>query len=197
VHGHLLLLLFFVVMSSISPTGKSAHHSLTLVVLHAIDHGYFLGNACRDYMRLALNEALKCTPVPSAFCVGAVIVDPSDGGGGQVLSTGYSRELPGNTHAEACALDKLAPELRERLGRCAMYTTMEPCSVRLSGNTPCVQRILDAGIRRVYVGTEEPPDFVVCEGTRLLRERGVEVTNVPDYAKECLDVARRTDSTNL
>jgi pyrimidine deaminase RibD-like protein len=142
-------------------------------------------------MLVALNEARKATPVPSAFCVGAVIVDPSTG---KVLSTGYSRELPGNTHAEACALDKLPPTALEAVDGADMYTTMEPCSVRLSGNTPCVTRILGAGIKRVYVGVEEPKDFVLCEGTRLLREKGVEVINVSDYAEACLDVARGTET---
>jgi hypothetical protein len=53
---------------------------------------------------------------------------------------------------------------------------MEPCSKRLSGNGPCVQRILatrEPGdgtsryrIARVYVGAMEPKNFVACEGKR-------------------------------
>jgi pyrimidine deaminase RibD-like protein len=156
-----------------------------------VDNNEFSGRTRARYMLLALEQARKATPVPSAFCVGAVIVDPSTG---DVLSTGYSRELPGNTHAEACALDKLSLSALGRVEGSDMYTTMEPCSVRLSGNTPCVTRILEAGIKRVYVGVEEPKDFVVCEGTRLLRENGVEVVNVPDYAEACLDVARGSES---
>lgn len=55
-----------------------------------------------------------------------------------------------------------------------MYTTMEPCSQRTSGNCPCVSRILAtrdpnnarAGckITRVYVGAMEPSNFVNCDG---------------------------------
>jgi pyrimidine deaminase RibD-like protein len=55
-----------------------------------------------------------------------------------------------------------------------MYTTMEPCSKRVSGNSPCVARILatrDYGnsragckVIRVYVGAMEPSNFVNCEG---------------------------------
>ena len=66
-----------------------------------------------------------------------------------------------------------------------MYTTMEPCSIRLSGNLPCCQSILSTlrrpepssgskagagvGVRitRVYVGAMEPENFVQCEGMRL------------------------------
>ncbi|KAG9083578.1 hypothetical protein FRC07_013888, partial [Ceratobasidium sp. 392] len=62
------------------------------------------------YMRLALEEAAKCEPTPTAFCVGCVITVPAsntkDTTTHKILSVGYSRELPGNTHAEANALAK-------------------------------------------------------------------------------------------
>jgi len=82
------------------------------------------------YMRQALDEARKCIHVPTAFCVGCTIVVPADAAQknqsaemsitatdgptlsslrnvrGIVLATGYSRELEGNTHAEANALYK-------------------------------------------------------------------------------------------
>lgn len=146
-----------------------------------------------QWMQLALLEAQKCEATPSAFCVGAVLVSPSN----SLLATGYSRELPGNTHAEACAIDKLvaldpaaAPAL---LADASIYTTMEPCSVRLSGNPPCVDRCVQAGIRSVFVGVEEPTDFVACEGTRKLRESGAEVWVVEreGLREECLAEARR------
>jgi pyrimidine deaminase RibD-like protein len=66
-----------------------------------------------DYMKLAILEANKCTPVETAFNVGAILISSS----GEILSTGfnppritqgYSRELPGNTHAEQCCLLKLS-----------------------------------------------------------------------------------------
>ncbi|GAA5970140.1 hypothetical protein JCM11641_000283 [Rhodosporidiobolus odoratus] len=165
------------------------------------------------YIRQALFCAQQSLHVPTAFRVGCVLVSspthptrPST-----LLSTGYSRELPGNTHAEQCALDKwLDPsstminpvpssprkEERENLFQGAScYTTMEPCSQRLSGNLPCVQRILETGISRIYIGVEEPKDFVECEGTRLLKEAGREVWVVVDPAdptlgERCLKVAR-------
>ncbi|EXJ93740.1 hypothetical protein A1O1_02133 [Capronia coronata CBS 617.96] len=76
-----------------------------------------------------------------------------------ILSTGYTLELPGNTHAEQNALAKLAarhnlpesqvgecPEFLEPGVQVVLYTTLEPCAKRLSGNLPCVERIL--GTRR-------------------------------------------------
>ncbi|BGP53893.1 hypothetical protein JCM8202_006086 [Rhodotorula sphaerocarpa] len=164
------------------------------------------------FMRLALAEARKSVYIPSAFCVGAVIVSSAahPTSPSEPIATGYSRELPGNTHAEQCALDKLpaakvgsgststAPEnatADDLLEGASIYTTMEPCSQRLSGNVPCVQRILATGIKRVFMGVEEPKDFVECEGTRLLREAGREVYVVvdptdPELGETCLKVAR-------
>lgn len=141
------------------------------------------------HLRLALDEARKSPPTSTAFCVGAVLVSPS----GAILSTGYTRELPGNTHAEQCAFDKLSPELPP-LGS-ILYTTMEPCSFRLSGNKPCVDRILELGegrIKTVVVGVKEPGDFVEENtGEGRLRSRGVEYVYVEGLEKEILEVAKR------
>ena len=59
----------------------------------------------KEMMILALKEARKCLPKPTGFSVGCVLVAPLEGEQ-LVLSTGYSRELEGNTHAEANALAK-------------------------------------------------------------------------------------------
>jgi pyrimidine deaminase RibD-like protein len=106
--------------------------------------------------------------------------------------------VPGNTHAEQCAIDKLvgnssSASSSNPLAGASIYTTMEPCSLRLSGNVPCVQRVLATGISKVYMGVEEPKDFVECEGTRMLREdrREVWVVDEPGLAEECLREARR------
>lgn len=128
-------------------------------------------NAHLKMMLAALQEADHCEAVTTAFSVGCVIAaasasleQPTEPLAGvdvlepHALFTGFSRELPGNTHAEECALEKLVrycgrtPEMRssQAVAQAAgnapleliMYTTMEPCSERLSGNAPCVDRIL-------------------------------------------------------
>lgn len=184
-----------------------------------------VGSLPRHYsiMLDALSEADKSLPTDTAFCVGCVISfssDSSDSAGAarsEYLETGYSRELPGNTHAEQCALDKLATHFGLPQGANTrnvptldvdLYTTMEPCSERLSGNVPCVQRILEfnerahvfelprrlavhsgvAGaqdafraklrIRRVFQGVSEPDDFVKCQGQNILRGSQIEVHTV-------------------
>lgn len=144
--------------------------------------------ADRAHLLAACREAHKCQPVATAYNVGALIVDKA----GAVLSSGFSRELPGNTHAEEVALMKLHSDDENERGRlrdATLYTSMEPCSVRLSGKTPCCQRILDAGgIRRVVMAISEPDTFVKCTGVQLLRDAGVEVVVLDD--EECVRLAR-------
>lgn len=168
------------------------------------------------FLRVALDEARKCDPTPTAFCVGSVFTASfTDSSESVIISRGYSRELPGNTHAEANALTKArclsAEELKElfpgapegltiddMLRRADVYTTMEPCSVRTSGLAPCADALIAAKIRRCIIGVGEPDDFVQCEGARKLVDAGIEVVWVQGLERECLEVARtghdRTES---
>lgn len=127
-----------------------------------------------------------------------------------MLATGYSRELPGNTHAEANALAKaralslaelsaLFPtcepsllKLGNILRHADVYTTMEPCSVRTSGLAPCADALISARVRRCYIGVGEPDDFVKCEGAKKLKTSGVEIIWMNGLEDECLEVARRS-----
>jgi len=73
-----------------------------------------------------------------------------------------------------------------------LYTTVEPCFKRLSGNIPCVQRILNLGnaIKTVYVGVKEPEKFVgENTGRRQLEEAGIKVVLVEGMEKKILEVA--------
>ncbi|KAI9697148.1 MAG: hypothetical protein M1820_007883 [Bogoriella megaspora] len=153
------------------------------------------------YMRLALQLAEKSPPKPTNFRVGAVLVDASRN---QVLSTGYTLELTGNTHAEQCCLQKYAEAhdvTEDHVGEVlpedtVLYTTMEPCNMRASGNLPCTDRIVKLrnggkkGIAKVYVGVKEPEKFVgENEGRAKLQEHGIESISVPGLEAEILRVA--------
>ncbi|KAJ7430703.1 cytidine deaminase-like protein [Mycena galericulata] len=160
-------------------------------------------------MLMALAEARKCEPTSTAFCVGCVLAVswPTDDFHPTIISTGYSRELPGNTHAEANALAKLrslspdqilslfpgssSPDIPAILSRLDVFSTLEPCSVRTSGLSPCADALIAAGVRRCFIGVGEPADFVKCEGARKLKDAGVEVVWLTGLEEECLEVARR------
>ncbi len=175
---------------------------------------FFFTELCPEdhlrFLRIALDEARKCQPTPTAFCVGCVITAnwPPSSTTSVVLATGFSRELPGNTHAEANALAKataltkgelqsLFPaasaedlEIDNILTHSDIYTTLEPCSVRTSGLAPCANAIIAAKIPRCYIGVGEPDDFVKCEGAQRLKQAGVEVIWLRYFEEECLQVAR-------
>ena len=150
-----------------------------------------------SYMQYALEQARRSPPSSTNFCVGAVLVDLETN---DILSTGYTLELPGNTHAEQCCFMKVAqahhiPE--ERLSEVlpkntVLYTTMEPCNKRLSGNKTCVERILGlkGAVKTVYVGIKEPEKFVgQNEGRKRLEHAGIAVTVVGGMEAQILEVA--------
>ena len=159
-----------------------------------------------SYLRQALDLARQSPPKPTNFRVGALLVSfaPS----AQILSSGYTLELAGNTHAEQCALMKLASqqsvpesELNSILtpeANVTLYTTLEPCGVRLSGNMSCVHRIITSrqgngsgGIRRVIFGAKEPGTFVQdSQSCQMMTKAGIEWEYVNDVEKEILAVAK-------
>jgi pyrimidine deaminase RibD-like protein len=142
------------------------------------------------FMALAIDEGKKSEPIESAYCVGCVIASLDTQ---EVISVGYSRELPGNTHAEECALMKFPSPLPSGTTALVLYTTMEPCSTRLSGKKSCTERIIEFNnsssvkIKTVVGGVREPDHFVQCKGTDLLSTNGVEVVYVgnEELEKQC------------
>lgn len=182
-------------------------------------------------MKHALELTLKCPVSPTAFCVGSTLFLPASDSplyqqlaarfptfahpvtgesAGLVLADGYSRQIPGNTHAEANALanfrERMAelerddtsskgggplPSAEDILTHATCYATMEPCSLRTSGGPSCALELVRAHVKVVYLGVEEPPDFVQCEGVRILEQGNVEVRRVVGLEDECLRLARR------
>ena len=175
------------------------------------------------YLRQALDQARKSPAKPTNFRVGALLVSypNNDASSAELLSTGYTLELEGNTHAEQCALAKLASQhsidesdlckVLTSEANVTLYTTLEPCSLRLSGNTPCVQRIIATrnpcssvgGIRQVIFGAKEPGIFVNdSESCRIMSEAGIEWEYVDCLRDEILAVAKEghkqgTDIDNI
>ena len=118
------------------PTRPLLLLSVPRVDIHCAEHTTLLANIDPGdhlaYMRLALSLAAKSPPKPTNFRVGAVLVDPAKN---HVLATGFTLEVPGNTHAEQCCLAKYAADcgvteeaVADALpAGCILYSTVEPC----------------------------------------------------------------------
>ena len=151
-------------------------------------------------MEMALEQASRCEPVESAYNVGAVLVNASltkddilsQHYASHQLLTGYSRELPGNTHAEQVCFLKFDALHVVTTAKYVLYTTMEPCSTRLSGNITCTQNILDRRdvlqIIKVVVACKEPPNFVSkVTGLKTLEQAGISISFLSQYEQDALD----------
>lgn len=127
-------------------------------------------------MKMACYLSWKCVPVDTAYCVGAVIVDRDRK---EIRATGYSREIPGNTHAEEVCLSKLS--LSDDFDGLTLFTTMEPCIRRLSGKKSCIDRIIESGkIETVFYGIREPKKFVENNhGIDKMIKAGINVRFMP------------------
>src|SRR5947209_8020715 len=113
-------------------------------------------------IELAANGAGAVRPNP---VVGAVVARD-----GQVLGEGW-HERYGGAHAEVNAIE--ACGLAE-LGDATLYISQEPCCHE--GKTPpCTEAILQAGIRRVVVASDDPTEKASGRGLGVLRDEGVEV----------------------
>ncbi len=117
-------------------------------------------------MRRALELARMGTALASPNpCVGAVIVDAA----GNVVGEGF-HTYAGLKHAEVLALETASDKARGG----TLYLNLEPCCHQ--GRTPpCVDAVLQAGIKRVVVAMRDPNPLVCGKGLERLRGAGVEV----------------------
>lgn len=128
----------------------------------------------QEYMGLALQLAEKgCGWTAPNPMVGAVIVKD-----GRIIGQGW-HEKYGGLHAERNALASCT----EPPNGATMYVTLEPCC-HYGKQPPCVEAVLEAGIRRVVVGSADPNPLVSGKGIRILREHGVQ-TDVDVLREEC------------
>ncbi len=120
----------------------------------------------RHYMQRALELAQRglgyVSPNPLVGCV--IVRD------GEVVGEGYHRRF-GGPHAEIEALQAAGA----RAHGATLYVTLEPCCHQ--GKTPpCVDAIVQAGIRHVVVAMRDPNPLVNGGGIGHLRAAGIAVT---------------------
>ncbi len=97
--------------------------------------------------------------------VGAVLVQD-----GKIISEGFHKRA-GSAHAEVNCLKSVVGTLQSA----TLYVTLEPCST--TGRTPpCIDLILERGIRRVVIGCKDLNPAHAGRGLRKLRRAGVDVT---------------------
>jgi diaminohydroxyphosphoribosylaminopyrimidine deaminase/5-amino-6-(5-phosphoribosylamino)uracil reductase len=122
----------------------------------------------REHLRHALELAERgrgrVSPNP---LVGAVVVRDGEG-----IGEGWHAEL-GELHAERAALADCAKRGNDPAGA-TMYVTLEPCAHQ-GRQPPCVEAILEAGIARVVIASDDPSEKSAGRGPGILRDGGVEV----------------------
>jgi diaminohydroxyphosphoribosylaminopyrimidine deaminase/5-amino-6-(5-phosphoribosylamino)uracil reductase len=131
------------------------------------------------WLREALSEARKglgfTAPNPA---VGAVVVRD-----GKIVGRGFHAKA-GKPHAEPNALRDAGDAAKGA----ELYVTLEPCST--TGRTPpCTEAIRQAGIRKVFLGCEDPNPKHAGRAVDLLRGMGIEVESGV-LRDECQDLIR-------
>lgn len=126
--------------------------------------------ADRHFMRRAVELARRgigrVEPNPPVGCV--LVTD------GRVVGEGWHQRF-GDPHAEVEALRSRNDTHANRETDCTAYVTLEPCCHH--GKTPpCTGALLNAGIRRVVIGTPDPFPKVDGGGIVELRRAGVKVS---------------------
>jgi diaminohydroxyphosphoribosylaminopyrimidine deaminase/5-amino-6-(5-phosphoribosylamino)uracil reductase len=132
----------------------------------------------RRWMAEALELAARgrglCSPNPM---VGAVVIHE-----GRAVGHGFHARA-GGPHAEVEALR----EAGERAAGATLYCTLEPCNHH--GRTPpCVDAILEAGVRRVVAAVRDPNPRVRGGGMDALEAAGVETVS------GCLEAEARSQN---
>ena len=118
----------------------------------------------RRALELAERGRGRVSPNP---LVGAVVVRD-----GTVVGEGFHAEL-GGLHAERAALEDCRRRGEDPAGA-TMYVTLEPCAHQ-GRQPPCVEAVLEAGIARVVIASEDPSEKAAGRGPGILRDGGVEV----------------------
>ena len=112
-------------------------------------------------MKQSINEPRadrKASPL-----VGAVLVK-RDGS----VETAHRGELREGDHAEFTLLER--KNRANRLDGCKLFATLEPCApgARNHPKLSCAERIVNARIKEVWVGIEDPDPTVDRNGLRFL-----------------------------
>jgi diaminohydroxyphosphoribosylaminopyrimidine deaminase/5-amino-6-(5-phosphoribosylamino)uracil reductase len=110
---------------------------------------------------LAKQGGIKTFPNPN---VGAVIYK-----NGEIIGKGYHKFF-GDFHAEIHALNEAGENAKDAI----MFVTLEPCS-HFGKTPPCVDAIIRAGIKKIFIAMKDPNPLVSGEGIKKLKSKNIEV----------------------
>lgn len=97
--------------------------------------------------------------------VGCIIMNNN-----KIIGEGYTQP-PGQAHAEAAALH----QAKDHAQGATVYVTLEPCS-HFGRTPPCTQALIDAKVKRVVIGVQDPDPQVQGKGIARLQAAGIEVS---------------------
>ncbi|RMF69958.1 MAG: bifunctional diaminohydroxyphosphoribosylaminopyrimidine deaminase/5-amino-6-(5-phosphoribosylamino)uracil reductase RibD [Calditrichaeota bacterium] len=115
----------------------------------------------RRVLRLAKRGRGRVSPNP---LVGAVILKEN-----KIIGQGFHAKF-GEAHAEVRAIASAEGELKGA----TLYVNLEPCSHH-GKQPPCVEKIVQHGIKKVVIGTTDRNPLVQGRGIAFLRRHGVTV----------------------
>ncbi|MCX5776141.1 MAG: bifunctional diaminohydroxyphosphoribosylaminopyrimidine deaminase/5-amino-6-(5-phosphoribosylamino)uracil reductase RibD [Candidatus Firestonebacteria bacterium] len=132
------------------------------------------------YMQRAITLALKAEGLTKTNpIVGCVVVKNN-----RIVGEGYHK-IFGGAHAEVMALDKAGSSAKGA----TIYVTLEPCFPYSGKKTPpCVEKVINAGVKRCVIAMQDPNPKVAGRSIALLKKNGIKVQlGLMKQAAECIN----------
>lgn len=125
-------------------------------------------------MEMAIDAMSRSRPEPkddgsAPLFVGASVLFPD------MRTDSASRgEYRAGDHAEYTLLERKHPT--DLFDGAVVFSTLEPCAgkhARSEGKTPCAQRLIEARVKTVWMGIQDPDPTIAGVGKKLLEDAGV------------------------
>ena len=148
----------------------SKGHKIPDIIIQGIEKSIEISKRC-------VSEKGKISPK-----VGAVLI-----GDNKIVYTAYRGEIEEGDHAEYTLLEKKIKS--KDFSNTILITTLEPCTRRSSNKTSCAERIVQAGIRQVWIGILDPNPEISAKGYTYLRMNDVSINFFPnEYAEKIIEL---------